>query len=173
MINWLWNLQKKRRQKKIDALPKKRRIFPHEARPLIDEMILRRTIRAMDIRTGILRDTGEVVEVLFYGKERVDILNAKGESLQVQNSTLTPQLKSLQSTTRHVPEFAILQKNIESDDQTKGIFGRSGDKVLIFGKQEGNEFPYKAWNIQKDEYFNIKDDEVKWTNEYLSYDIVY
>lgn len=173
MINWLWKIHKKRKQKKIEALPKKRRIFPHEARPIIDEMILLRTIRAMDIQTGILRSTGEEVEIVFFGKERVDIVNAKKEYLQVSPSDIHPHVKTSQQTEKHIPEFAILKKDITSDDQTKGVFAKNEDKVLIFGKREGYEYPYKAWNIQKDEFFYVTEDEVEWTNEYLSFDIVY
>lgn len=179
MLMWLL---KKHKQKKLSKLPRKRRIFEHQAEPLVDELYMKHQIRTYEIKYAKLGKeapehlSGCEVEILFYGKLQCEVKLLNEEKIP-SFYILTEKIdfSPIQPTTPNSiaeGEFVELLSDIKSDDELKGILGEESDELLIIKVEREAEFSYWAYNEETKEAFRVKENEVKRLNKRIEVEIV-
>lgn len=178
MINWMIKRYKK---KKLSKLPRKRRIFEHQAEPLIDELYMKHRIRAYEIKFARIGQNasehlrGCDIEILYFSKMQceVQLLNSDIPSFylpthQIDFSPIQPSSQSIVTE----GEFVHLTKEIKSDDELKGVLGEEGDELLIIKVEPNEEYPYWAYDLNTKEFFRVIDDEIYRLNKRIPVEIL-
>lgn len=172
------------KRKKKNKYPRKRRIWDHEAEPLLDELKAKHTVRAYELKFATIKHHPQVpekfhgcpVEILFYGRvqcevafmsDDAEVQGAKYIPTELLRFSATPPLREKME----VGEYLRLKQEIIADDELKGVLGEEKQVCLLMKITEGDEFPYWVHNPKEKTSFRLRSEEFERTNKRLKVDI--
>jgi hypothetical protein len=178
LINWLI---KKHKQKRLSKLQRKRRIFEHQAGPLVDELYMKHQIRAYEIKFAKIGQQapeqirGLNVEILYFSRFQCEVKFIHSEEpsffIQTNQLDLSP-IQSANDSGIGAGEFVKLLKDIHSDDEVKEVLGEAGEELLIIRIEEGHDFPYWVYNGENKEAFRVNKSEMKRLDKRIQVEII-
>jgi len=177
MITWWLNKQK---QKRMSKLKRKRRIFEHQAEPLVDALLMKHKIQKYQVKTATINEyapahvQGEQVSILFFGRILCEVqLTKKPEVVFfLPTNQLTFSISDAPNYTIVEGQYVCLNQDIKSDDELSGVLGEKEDELLIIKIEEEAEYPYWGYSQDKKEALRLKKSEFDMLDKRVPVEII-